>query len=256
MSTALGSLAVMSVYAPPDSAVNVGMWSSIIQRSLGCDFLYFCGDFNAHSPLWGARYSNFQGRELCSAVLDHGLTPLNDSVPTFLAATGRSSGNLDLVFLTSSRIGVASVWVTEDTLGSDHFLVLGDLEVSPRYARSTSNRFNTKNADWIRFRELVDDGLPGIDMAPDSCSDAAVLYSRFFDLITRVLERCGAYRPSSLPGKRKSQHLGPGSGSQGSLQCGPLGRPCAAAHRAGCARKDCKFYEFPNHEENTVFLVC
>ena len=149
----------------------------------------------------------FQGRELCSAVLDHGLTPLNDSVPTFLAATGRSDGNLDLFFLTSSRVGVASAWVTEDTLGSDHFLVLGDLGVSPRYARSTSNRFNTKNVDWIRFRELVDDGLRGIDMAPDGCSDPVVSYSKFFYLTTRTLERCGAYHPSSLPGKRKSQPL-------------------------------------------------
>ena len=34
-----------------------------------------CGDFNAHSPLWGSRFSNFQGRELCSVVLDRGLVP-------------------------------------------------------------------------------------------------------------------------------------------------------------------------------------
>ena len=108
LSTVLGSLAVISLYAPPESCVDAGMWSSLIWRSLGCDLLFFCGDFNAHSPLWGARCSNFQGRELCSAVLDHGLTPLNDSLPTFLAATGRSGGNLDLVFFTSSRVGVAS----------------------------------------------------------------------------------------------------------------------------------------------------
>ena len=99
------------MYAPPESGIDAGMWSLLIERSLGCDLLLFCGDFNAHSPLWGARHYNFQGRELCSAVLDHGLTPLNDSVPTFLDASGRSGGNLDLIFLTSSRIGVASACV-------------------------------------------------------------------------------------------------------------------------------------------------
>ena len=40
------------------------------------------------------------------------------------------TGNLDLIFLSSSRIGVASACVTDDTSGSDHFLFLGDLGVS------------------------------------------------------------------------------------------------------------------------------
>ena len=79
--------------------------------------------------------------------------------------------------------------------------------MSPRYAPSTSNRFNAKNVDWIRFRELVDDGLRGTGMAPDGCSDPVVSYSKFFYLITRTVERCGAYRPSSAPGKRKSRPL-------------------------------------------------
>ena len=96
---------------------------------------------------------------------------------------------------------------TDDILGSDHFLVLGDLGVSPRYARSTSSQLNTKNVDWFRFWELVDDGLLALDLAADGCSDPAVLCSRFFGLITRSLERCGAYRPSSLPGKRRFQPL-------------------------------------------------
>ena len=79
--------------------------------------------------------------------------------------------------------------------------------VTPRYARSTSNRFNIKNVDWVRFREVVDEGLLSLSLALDSCSDPAALYSDFFALITGALERCGAYRPSSLPGKRRFQPL-------------------------------------------------
>ena len=186
LSTSLGSLAVVSVYVPPDSGVDSALWTSLIGCVSDCDVLLLCGDFNAHSPLWGASRSNFQGRELCSAVLDCGLTPLNDSLPTFLPASGRSGGNLDLVFITSSRVGVASVNVTDDTIGSDHFLVLGELGLTPRYARSTSNRFNIKNVDWVRFREVVDEGLPSIGSALDSCSDPAALYSEFFALITWI----------------------------------------------------------------------
>ena len=60
---------------------------------------------------------------------------------------------------------MASVCVTDDTFGSDHFLVVGNLGVSPRYARSTSNRFNTKNVDRVRFQGMVDGGLPGLSSA-------------------------------------------------------------------------------------------
>ena len=121
---------MVSVYAPPDSGVDSALWSSLIGCASDCEVLLLCGDFNAHSPLWGARRSNFQGHELCSAVLDCGLTPLNDSLPTFLSAPVRSGENLDLVFISSSRVGVASVCVTDDTFGSDHFLVLDELGVN------------------------------------------------------------------------------------------------------------------------------
>ena len=106
LSTSLGSLAVVLVYAPPDSGVDSALCSSLIDCVSDCGVLLLCGDFNSHSPLWGARCSNFHGRELCSAVLDHGLTLLNDSMPTFLSAPGRSGGSLDLVFISASRVGV------------------------------------------------------------------------------------------------------------------------------------------------------
>ena len=54
---------------------------------------------------------------------------------------------------------------------------------------------------------MVDEGLPSIGLALDGCSDPAALYSEFFALITGALERCGAYRPSSLPGRRRTQPL-------------------------------------------------
>ena len=61
LSTSLGSLALMSVYAPPDSGVDSGLWSSLIGCASDCDVLILCGDFNVHSPLWGARCLTFRG---------------------------------------------------------------------------------------------------------------------------------------------------------------------------------------------------
>ena len=173
----------------------------------GGDSLLLCGDFNAHSPLWGSRFSNFQGRELCSVVLDRGLVPLNDTLPTLLPVPGRSSGNLDLVFYPASRIVTASVRVTGNIHGSDYFLLIGDLSVSLLYSRPNSNRLNTKNVDWSRFRELLDDSLMTCSWGADGSRDPAVVYAEFLALTTGLLDRCGAYRPSTLPGKRKVQPL-------------------------------------------------
>ena len=43
--------------------------------------------------------------------------------------------------------------------------------------------------------------------AVDVSRDPAVVYAEFLALITGLLERCGAYCPSALPGKRKVQPL-------------------------------------------------
>ena len=179
VTTSMGSISILAEYASPNVQVGSDTWSALIDSAAGGDALLLCGDFNAHSPLWGSRFSNLQGCELCSVILNVGLVSLNDSQPTFLPAPGRSAGNLDLVFFTASRIGTASVSVTGDTYGSDHFLLLGDVDVSPLLARSNSNRLNTKNVDWCRFRELVDDMLPISSEVTDGFRDPALVYDQF-----------------------------------------------------------------------------
>ena len=93
-------------------------------------------------------------------VLDFGLIPLNDALPTFLPGPRQNEGNLDLIFLTASLAEISSVRVTEGTHGSDHFLATGELGVSPGMVRSTSNRFNTKNLDWVGFCDRMGAWLP------------------------------------------------------------------------------------------------
>ena len=207
VSSTIGSLNILAVYSTPNAQAGSAVWSALIDSVGGGDSLLLYGDFNAHSPLWGSRFSNFEDRELCSVVLDRGLVPLNGTLSTLLPVLGRSAGNLDLVFYPASRIGTASVRVTGDTHGSDHFLLVGDLSVSLLYCRSNSNRLNTKNVDWSRFHEQLDASLMTCSWAADVPRDPGVVYAEFLALITRPLERCGAYRPSSLPGKRKVQPL-------------------------------------------------
>ena len=58
-----------------------------------------------------------------------------------------------------------------------------------------------------RFCELLNDSLSTCSWAADGSRDPAAVYAEFLALTTGTLERCGAYRPSSLPGKREVQPL-------------------------------------------------
>ena len=98
VSSTIGPLNILAVFSPPNSQVGSALWSALIDSVGGGESFLLRGDFNSRSPLWGSRFSNFQGRELCSVVLDRGLIPLNESLPTLLSVPGRSAGNLDLVF--------------------------------------------------------------------------------------------------------------------------------------------------------------
>ena len=67
--------------------------------------------------------------------------------------------------------------------------------MTPRYARSTSNRLNIKNVDWFCFREVVDRGVPSLSSDLDSCSDPGALYSEFFALIREPWNAVGPIVP-------------------------------------------------------------
>ena len=98
VSSSIGPLNILAVYSPPNAQVGFDVWCALIDSVGGRNSLPSCGDINSHSPLWGSRFSNFRGRELCSVILDRGFVSLNDSLPTPLPIPGRSAGNLDMVF--------------------------------------------------------------------------------------------------------------------------------------------------------------
>ena len=159
---------MLSVYAAPNVGIGADVWRDILRCVPRGDEVLICEDLNAYSPLWGFSLSDLRGREMCSEVLDFGLVPLNDTLPTFLPGPETNGGNLDLVFLTASLAKISSLHVTEDTHGFDHFLVTGELAVSLDLARSTSNRFNTNNLDCGEFCGRMGAWLPGflLDLEP------------------------------------------------------------------------------------------
>ena len=90
----LCSIAVVCAYVPPNSGADLLTWRSLFARV----------------PT--------------GLVSDLDLVSLNDSSPTFLAGRGVLCNYLDLVFLSASLSHLASSYVGDDSIGSDHLPVL------------------------------------------------------------------------------------------------------------------------------------
>ena len=109
-----------------------------------------CGDFNAHSPLWG-HYSTqrrTEGEILEGFLVKYDFTCLNDGSPKFVGPKGVLTP-LDLTFV-SSNISHNFSWnVHDDTLSSDHYPVftkLGGQDVPQEPPPPEIKKWNSEKA--------------------------------------------------------------------------------------------------------------
>ena len=153
---------------PSNSGADLPAWRSLFASVPTGAAILLCGDFNAHSGHWGSSLTNAAGRLISALVSDFDLIPLNDSSPTFIAGPGMMCNNLDVVFLSASLFHLSSFYVGDDSFGSGHLPVFCSLELG---------------------------------------DDPRSIYGDFLTGVSSALEACGAYRPSSLRGKRKAQPL-------------------------------------------------
>lgn len=84
--------------------------------------IIWCGDFNAHSTLWGGERTDRNGlivEDLMDAV---GLVCLNDGSFTRINCNTGSESSLDLTLVSQSLAGIC-VWevMNKTTVGSDHY---------------------------------------------------------------------------------------------------------------------------------------
>ena len=122
-----------------------------------------CGDFNAHSALWGHACSSVstshlrEGRLLEQYLEEYDYICHNDGSPTYVGSGGVLSA-LDLTF-SSQSIATQIEWdIIDDVFGSDHFPVksiIGVQDTAWEPPTSSSDtpikRWNHKKIDWGLF---------------------------------------------------------------------------------------------------------
>jgi len=119
-----------------------------------------CGDFNAHHGMWGSEYTNCSGRSLVEALDVHDLVVLNTTTPTHFSLTGRNAWSLlDLVLVSSSYASFCTCTVTSEFLGSDHSIVLTNVNANTTPEDHGVPKWNFSKVDWQKFSAACDQTL-------------------------------------------------------------------------------------------------
>jgi len=110
--------------------------------------------------MWGSEYTNCSGRSLVEALDVHDLVVLNTTTPTHFSLTGRNAWSLlDLVLVSSSYASFCTCTVTSEFLGSDHSIVLTNVNANTTPEDHGVPKWNFSKVDWQKFSAACDQTL-------------------------------------------------------------------------------------------------
>lgn len=140
------------VYNPPGNSPL----TQILEKALDKNTIII-GDFNGHSPRWGYRDVNPQGKILEDFLDSSAATPIPCNGHTFLSFKGEKT-NPDLALSHSNLTSFTSLNLLESCSGYGH-RILCVKHVPKSYSQQQNTnplpRWNLKKADWTKFSHLT-----------------------------------------------------------------------------------------------------
>ena len=148
-------ISLCSIYVPPHQSLAISELENVIQQ-LKSPFI-LCGDFNAHSPLWGGSNIDSKGKIIEKLLEQSNICLWNDDSATYLHPALGSFSSIDLS-MCSPGIFLNYQWrVEEDQWGSDHFPIL--LFPLRRSDSVPLEKWQFLKADWESFSAECKDKL-------------------------------------------------------------------------------------------------
>ena len=184
------ALTVCSLYLSPSINIDPLLLSNLFDQ-LPTPFI-ICGDFNAHSIVWGCRDNNPRGDIVDNFIQSHDLCLLNDGSQTYLHPGHGTFSAIDLSLCSPAIYTELSFQVASDTFGSDHFPIILEYGIA---LSDGIPRWNLSRADWSKFDELCSEQLT---------IDSIEMYDEPVVVFTNIL--CDIARqsiPRSEPKQRK-----------------------------------------------------
>lgn len=142
-------IVITGLYCPPKHLLKKNQYIDFLKR-LGKRFI-LGGDFNAKNIYWGSRLTTTKGKELLSAIREHGCEPLSTGKPTYWPTDPAKIPDL-IDFFIIKNISSNFMKVEESyEMNSDHSPIL--LTLSENIIEKEKNPILiNKDPDWESFR--------------------------------------------------------------------------------------------------------
>lgn len=128
-----------------------------------------CGDFNAHSTLWGGVRTDLNGEVMEELLEEHNLVCLNDGRGTRLDVHTGNMSALDLTMVSRSLAGICEWEVEEETsVGSDHFPIKCKIALQRSQEQGeVRGKWMFNRAKWELFKYICEQEMDKIDLNED-----------------------------------------------------------------------------------------
>lgn len=161
-----------SIYRSPNNKdFNFDFWIDLLKWCSSFPHCIVCGDFNAHSPLWGGMESNSNrvGRAIESAVDAANLACLNDGSPTWFSPTRGRHSTPDIT-LSDMNVALQCTWfASADTYGSDHSPILISYKYPFSECSSGRPSLTSGRINWAVFSSEVKRPLESLSPNSVNC---------------------------------------------------------------------------------------
>jgi len=147
--------------------------------------IFICGDFNAHSTMWGGEKSDKNGKVIEEIIEGFNLVCLNNGDGTRLDPVSGKLSAIDIT-LCSSNIAAKCSWeVYSDKWGSDHFPICISYGAQVYHSKNNgSSRWSMKNPDWSKFHQSCHKYI----CYPDDSGDVDSIYNDFIDQVSSAAD--------------------------------------------------------------------
>ena len=170
---------------------------------VGHRFSYLGGDFNAKHALWGSTKSNASGHRLLEWVNENNLIILNGNQHTYQSHSSGATDSMDISIASPNLAAKISKWyVTDDSLGSDHFPCVSCLEY-PCDTTSASSipRWNMKKGDREAFTLELEQTVDRAQQEIEEC--CTNIDEKVETLTSCIIDAAEKTYPMSKPRKRR-----------------------------------------------------
>lgn len=158
-----GNIKVINFYNPGNRLLNMEELDTHLEGKV-----IWCGDFNAHSTLWGK--SNDRNGAIIEELMEtKNYVCLNDGSGTRINVRNGTESVIDLTLVSDSLAAFCSWQVIKDTtIGSDHYPIMTKLELNiEQHDTGNVQNWCFSNVDWEKFKLICDQEMEKIDLSVD-----------------------------------------------------------------------------------------